>query len=559
MINRYFIPKLESSERKIGEVEVFSSSLSIPSHDFKRYYQNDVLNVEIEFFKEYSNPNVVMYTNINGRWGDLFFERVSKNKFKLNISLKKCGTYHFKIGYCLEDHGEWYWDKDFFSRIMVDPSHTDNIKMYTLIPTVSGKLSDWKNITSNAKELGFNFIHLLPITKLDTSESPYSANDLFNIDNFYLDDINKNGLDQLEDYFEFAKEKGMRICTDLVLNHIGVDSKMAKICPNWIVEDYSEKDGMQRTGCWHMGEWLKWEDLLKINFNHPNLQTKKEIWAYMFRYASFWANYANETGGMIRLDNLHSSDQAFVTWLTLELRRAFPNLIIQAEYFADYNTLMYNVPKLGLNVLLGNPWDHPYAENLRNYIKYIHETSDKFRYITPITTHDSGAPKELFGSVEATIPRYFIAAMFTTGQTGIVQGVENGVEQKIKFIGKNPKLELVKNEKLHSYIKKINKYLDIYPDLRKIGNLIFVDNNHGAILAAYRKSSQEGIKGFILLANLDIHSNHTIELDKELNKDIEDSSLFELFTEKKVKYDDLKITLKPCEIKLIRIDSKKVV
>ena len=68
-------------------------------------------------------------------------------------------------------------------------------------------LADWKDDLKRIKEMGFNAIHLLPITRLDTSESPYASRDLFDIDQSYLaEGSNKDSLSQLEEFIEEAKK-----------------------------------------------------------------------------------------------------------------------------------------------------------------------------------------------------------------------------------------------------------------------------------------------------------------------------------------------------------------
>ena len=124
--------------------------------------------------------------------------------------------------------------------------------MYTLIPAVSGTISDWIDMLPHIAGLGFNAIHILPMTSLDVSESPYSAYDLFSIDSAYNGHNNRDGFTLFEKFVEKAQELGIRLCFDLVLNHIGIRSKMAHMCPEWIVPDKSEKDGLKRSGCWHM-------------------------------------------------------------------------------------------------------------------------------------------------------------------------------------------------------------------------------------------------------------------------------------------------------------------
>jgi len=82
--------------------------------------------------------------------------------------------------------------------------------------------------------MGFNAVHLLPITTLDTSESPYAAMDLFDIDHSYLvKGSRQGGLSQLEEYIAEARTLNIRLCFDLVLNHVGVHSAMARRAPDW--------------------------------------------------------------------------------------------------------------------------------------------------------------------------------------------------------------------------------------------------------------------------------------------------------------------------------------
>ena len=82
--------------------------------------------------------------------------------------------------------------------------------------------------------------------------------------------------------------------------------------------------------------------MVLINYEHPSEAVRAEIWSYMTDYALFWAKYANDTGGFVRFDNLHSSDPAFVAALTTSLHAEYPEAGILAEYFTDESTLLRN-------------------------------------------------------------------------------------------------------------------------------------------------------------------------------------------------------------------------
>lgn len=69
--------------------------------------------------------------------------------------------------------------------VLVDPPQVDHMRLYTLIPSVSGSIADWAADLKRIRDMGFNTVHLLPLTVLDTSQSPYSARELFDIDPMY--------------------------------------------------------------------------------------------------------------------------------------------------------------------------------------------------------------------------------------------------------------------------------------------------------------------------------------------------------------------------------------
>jgi hypothetical protein len=233
----------------------------------------------------------------------------------------------------------------------------------------------------------------------------------------------------------------------------------------------------------------------------------------MIDYALFWAKYANDTGGFVRFDNLHSSDPDFVRALTHALHSEYPNVGILAEYFTDETTLLHTGPQWGLNLNLATPWDYKFVPQLREYLNYIHRVSKHIRYYMPVTSHDSGAPAQEFGSPESIVPRYIAAALMGTGATGIIQGVEFGELQKIEFIGRKQKIQFPDEPIFGRFIGQVNAILNEYPAFRHGGNFQFVDNEHAAIIAAFRKDIDMQDLGFLVVCNFDIYSPQHIFID----------------------------------------------
>ena len=525
MLKRREIPELPESQAKVGREGQVKRSFDSQNGNPIRLYCGEMLRLRIEFIspeddKPRDDTLVVCHTNfnqLNHRWHQLPFKRVGRGVYELNAEATHCGEFAFRLKYSFDNGENWIWDRAHLTHVHVDPVRMKDVRNYTMIPTVLGDTSAWISHLDHVQQMGFNMVHLLPVTHMGGSESPYSAVDLFTVDpSFYSkDDSDDGGLAAFETFIAAAIERNMSVCIDLVLNHVAPDSQIATYAPNWIVPDKSETDGMQRSGCWHMDEWLKWGDLVKIYYDHPAKDTQKAIWEYMKDYALFWANYAAATGGMVRLDNLHNSDEDFISYLLKELRKAYPDLIIHAEFFSDTNTLLKRARDWDLNLFLANPWEYPYADNLRAYLKHCHEIGNRVPQYTPVTTHDTGAPAELFGSAYAVVPRYFVTALMSTGQTGIVQGVEYAVPEKVNFIGRNQRFSHELNRTIVKEITRINRILEEYDCLHRGGNLQFVDDSHGAIIAAYRSCDDITTRGLLLLANMDTTRFHSVDIDLE--------------------------------------------
>ena len=390
-----------------------------------------------------------------------------------------------------------------------------------MIPTVSGHIGDWKKLLHHIKNLGFNAIHLLPITAVDKTESPYAADDLFTIDHSYADPQDPRSiLEQFEDFVREAKNLKIKLCIDIVLNHIGINSQMVKNRVDWLCTDESENDSIQRAGCWDQGKWIVWRDLALINYNHPNKSVKYAIWHYMKEYTLFWINYAAYTDGMIRFDNLHSSDPSFLKFLSQHMKERYPNLIILAELFADPPTTQKFTYQFGIHLLTATPWMEPYAEQVRKSITKAHKDYPKIQYLFPLSSHDSSTPANEYGDVKSTVPRYAAYALLGTGNTGMVQGCEFGIPQKIDFIGRKSKMPLSKDSwgiDFGPIVKKIHELIYNNPLFQTYDNINFIDDNHGAIIAAYRFEKENPKFGYLIIVNFDPKNPYKLKIDLSKN------------------------------------------
>lgn len=367
--------------------------------------------------------------------------------------------------------------------------------------------------------MGFNAVHLLPVTEMDESKSPYAAKDLFHVEPEYGIPGYPRAIEKQWNFFvEELVRFDLKLSVDIVLNHVGVTGKIATQHPEWFYPDAAEPDGIKRAGWWKGEEWIKWRDLALIYYDHPEKGIRSKIWNTMTRYALKWAGFASRTGGMVRLDNFHSSDRSFMNFVLEKLHEKFPGLIVFAEFFDNPDIVSEYTRVHGLNLLLATPWEEKFVPNLRNYIKFLHKKSDQLKYLIPITSHDSGSPAEEFATPEATVPRYVVSALYGMGATGIVQGVEYGVPRKLDFRGVPKKIKIEKTKDYSDFIIRINRLLDGHPIFGKSGNLKFIDRDHEAILGIWRHSDSPAENDFIIFTNLDIYSVQKITVDCNLGE-----------------------------------------
>ncbi|MEI6515794.1 MAG: alpha-amylase family glycosyl hydrolase [bacterium] len=518
-LHRKPIPLLTPRSLLKGEAGIIQRSFTFGKKNFSRLFRDDPLDLTVTLNAHNGHPPLVMlHTDIGetgpGEWRDIPFSSTDEKVFRLTLTIPRCGLYRFRIKYSLDGGDQWFWDRAPHSCLMVDPPSMRSVRLYTLIPSASGTISDWKRLLPHIAGMGFDAIHLLPISQMGYSESPYAATNLFDVEARYRDpDDPRSTLDQFEDFVEECRKHNIRLCLDLVLNHVAIDSQMTHARPDWIVPDDAEPDGFKRAGCWHMHSWIRWEDLAPIHYDHPNNFVRNDIWDYMKQYAAFWSNYAAYTGGMVRFDNLHSSNAEFVADLSASLRESFPDLVIFGEYFTDELTLERTVPEWGINLLLANSWEYPFGPQFRHYIGYLHNVAGRLRHLCAITTHDTGVPAQLFGSSRSVMPRYAICALYTMGQTGLVQGVEAGVTERIPFIGQARKLDLPPHPEYCDFISRINAILVSRPVFAQGGNLTFVDGGHEAILGAFRRDLTGKGRHVLLLSNLDIDNRQAVMIN----------------------------------------------
>ena len=511
-------PPLPAPAGRPGEAVVQSRSWPVGRQQFTALVSGEPLEFEVEFRADFPPPEAVglqidFLGAVRPRSERLAFEPAGGRGFRARAELRGNGAGRLRLRY--RRGGEWFWDAAPPGWFVISPAHVRGLRAYTFLPTVSGHLGQWRRDLDRIAGLGFNTVYLLPVTAMDGSESPYAAADLFELDRGCLDpDDPRPGPEQFTAFVDDLRARRLRLCVDVVLNHVGVTSRVARSRPDWLTEDPEEADGIRRAG-WSDGRnWHKWRDAALLNYEPTNSQAQHELWDYMTAYARFWAGFAAATGGLVRLDNLHSSHTLFMRHVLAELRTAYPELMFLGELFTHGQHLENLALDYGLNLLLATPWEHKFGPQLREYLRWLHHQGGKLAYFFPVTSQDSGSPAQEFGSVASTVPRLAVSALLGPGPWGIVQGVEYGLEKRLDFIGRHPRLELAQEPpRFGDLITWLTAFTAREPVFHRPGNLRFVDDNHEAVLAAVRLAPGTMTPRYLVATNLDIFHEQRVRLN----------------------------------------------
>jgi len=475
------------------------------NNSYLRKRHGDVLEISVQLSGMGSDFKVMLHTDIFSggiEWQDHPLNNTDGGTHQIKIPLEKIGCFGFRLKFTGDGGNSWHWDKKEYGRLAVEPSSLNSLRIYTLIPNASGSFKEWIKRLDEIKKMGFNVIQLLPLTTMDSSKSPYATRELTEFDKGYLDPLdNRSGEDQFLDFKQDAEAKGFMLCIDLVLNHIGLNNPMIHQHPEWIVPDSEEEDGFKRAGWWKGKQWVKWDEIVLLNYDHPEPEIRQAIWDTMTKYCFYWSGMITKNSGILRLDNFHSSHQGFIAHILTELRREFPDILILAELFEQENLIHQYVWTHQLSLLLGTEWEEKFVPELRRLLKYMHSETHSFKFFTPVNSHDSGTPTQEFGTPASLYPRYIIAALLGMGFTGIVQGVESGAEKQLNFMGPQRGSEHMEESEYSLFIGKINRIMASDAVFLQKSNVTFVDNEHDAVIAAVRT---DGLNHIVLvIANLD--------------------------------------------------------
>jgi len=156
--------------------------------------------------------------------------------------------------------------------------------IYNLFPLLAGPFSRWKPHMSRAVSIGFNWIFVNPIQYPGVSGSIYSVKDFFRFNPRLIDKhSNSTPEEQVRNVMRTAREIGLNMMADLVINHCAIDSDLIKEHPDWFYWDNNGK--IVHPSCDEDGKKVVWYDLARFNYQHS--PDAEGLYRYFFKVIRF--------------------------------------------------------------------------------------------------------------------------------------------------------------------------------------------------------------------------------------------------------------------------------
>lgn len=379
-----------------------------------------------------------------------------------------------------------------------------NMNLYNLFPTLAGRLGEWDSHIARAADMGFDWLFINPIEKPGISGSLYSIADYFQINPALCDEGRGKPEDQVRNMVRMARERGLRVMVDLVINHCAADSGLVKEHPQWFEHD--GQGHIVHSWCMDGGEKVVWEDL--VQFHHAGNTDNGEFYTFCQEVLDYLLSLGFEG---FRCDAAYKIPAGFWHRLINETRRNHPEVVFVAETLGCTADQTRETAMAGFDFVFNSAkwWDFhgnwlPAQYNL---------TREVCGSIAFPESHDTDRlAAELNGNLAGLKQRYLFAAMFSAGVMMPI-GYEFGFRNKLDVVETNPAAwEENTGVDLRDFISRVNQIKSRYMVLQEDAPTQFLQCNNPNVLIMW-KASLTTRDEMLLVLNKDIWNNQEVYTD----------------------------------------------
>jgi starch synthase (maltosyl-transferring) len=351
-------------------------------------------------------------------------------------------------------------------------------------------MPEWENHLERIANMGFTWIFLNPINTPGLSGSLYAIKDYFSINPLFYPESGADPEAALVHFLKAARNRGLKVMLDLVINHTAIDSPLVKEHPEWYAKD--DKGRIKHPGAIDPADATKvtvWGDLAELEYWPPPDPEG------LLRFFSAVVSKYLRLGFMgFRADAAYKIPGEIWGRLIDEAK----NLEPQAQFFAE--TLgcrlkeCHQLSSSGFDFLHNSSkwWDFQEPWCLEQY--------NTFRRLAPSVSfpesHDTERlAAESGGAPEVARQRYLFAAYFSAAVMMPI-GFEYGFKKRLHVVKTRPQDWETPAYDLTSFITGVNRMKKGCPVLQEEGPQIRL-NPAGEPVVLLLKS-RESRKGRVL-------------------------------------------------------------
>ncbi len=363
--------------------------------------------------------------------------------------------------------------------------------LYNLFPLIAGSFTKWEPHFARAAAMGFDWVFVNPIQQLGASHSLYSIADPFSFNSQLLDPTATGSPEeQVKHMLVRAQAAGLKVMTDLVLNHCAIDSPLTREHPEWFVR---ERDGrIANAFCLHKRQKVVWKDLAQ--FDHRHTRDPEGLYRHSLRIVEHLLALGFQG---FRCDAAYQVPRSFWHQLIQEIKSRHPHTVFVAETLGCTADQTKDTARAGFGYVFNSSkyWNFHDWWLIEQY-NLVRETVASISFPE---SHDT--PRlcaELHGNINGMKQRYLFSALFSTGVMMPV-GFEFGFRKPLHVIHTTPADWEETGIDLTAYIAKVNAIKKAHPVFQEESPTNVLPCNNPNVLLMWKASAKHRDEALLIL------------------------------------------------------------
>ena len=378
--------------------------------------------------------------------------------------------------------------------------------IYNLFPLLAGAMPQWQDHLGRIAGMGFNWVYVNPFHYPGFSGSLYAVKDYYSFHPNFIAGVEGDPFQALQQFTQAARNQGLAVMMDLVLNHTASDALLVEQHPEWYAKN---PDGsIKHPSCIDPADASKvtvWGDLAELEFWPP-----PDLEGVLSFFLEVVSRYVEVGFTGFRCDAAYKVPGDFWAKLIKRTRKIAPEVCFVAETLGCRLPEIKQLKKAGFDLLYNSSkwWDFQAPWCLEQYRANrkiapslsFPETHDTPRLIT-----------EAHGSLEVVKQRYLFAVFFSAGLL-LPMGFEYGLPQKLHVVHTRPEDWQKKQYDLTEFITRANRLKHICPVLQDEGPIKRLSRS-GRPVVMLRKTSGTHPGQVLAVINATLETQTGVRLD----------------------------------------------